>query len=247
MTMRADTSPTSFFKSLAQTFRGAIRARRDRVDLVGALCAQAFDSFERNVVLQAKNAPQPACRGECAAFCALRVTASAPEILLLGRFIDVNEPNFTAHGVDLRGRFAQLGASVSGLSERERLGLRESCPMLEGGLCLAYRLRPLACRGHAAFDADACRAATDGDDAPLSVSTPHLILRSMVQNALLSALRDEGLSWRLYELNQAIDIALRTPEAAEAWIAGDDPFAPAAVAEFDMKEASAIYDAITRH
>ena len=244
MRPEVENGASSFFMATSQAFRETIRVHRSRPDLVGALCAQAFDSFEKNILIQAEGAPATACKGDCDACCTLRVTASAPEIFLLARFVDVNAPVFAERGVDLPTRVAETSGVVRGASESERFALRRGCPMLEKGFCLAYRLRPLACRGHAAFDKEACGAVARGEDVQVDVSTPHLVLRSLVQNALLSALRDGGLSWRLYELNQAVAIALADPSAMTDWIAGRDPLAPAAIAEFDATEAGATFDAL---
>jgi hypothetical protein len=243
--MSEDKGAAAFFRQTKTAFVETIAQRRGRAELVGALCAQAFDGFERNVVIQAEGTPTPACAGECAACCALRVVATAPEIFLVARFVEVNAPAFLERGIDLRARVADMAAAVNGLAEKERLALRRGCPMLEGGLCLPYRLRPLACRGHAAFDRDACGKVTAGEDVEIDVSTPHLVVRSLVQNALMSALRDGGFAWRLYELNGALQLALTRADALARWSAGEDPLAPAAIAEFDAREAATTFDALS--
>jgi hypothetical protein len=76
------------------------------------------------------------------------------------------------------------------------------------------------------------------------VSTPHLVVRSLVQNAMMSSLREARLAWRLYELNSAVDLALCSPEAEARWRAGEDPLLPAAIADFDCDDAAATFDAI---
>jgi len=242
--MSDDNGPSAFFKQTAAAFAQTIAPRRGRAELVGALCAQAFDGFEKNAAIQAEGAPAPACAGECAACCALRVVATAPEIFLVARFVAVNAPAFLERGVDLLRRVAETEAAVGGLGEAERLAMRRNCSLLEAGLCLAYRVRPLACRGHAAFDRDACGKVAAGEDVQIDVSTPHLVVRSLVQNAMMSALRDAGLAWRLYEINRGMHIALKTKDAIDRWIAGEDPLAPAAIGEFDMREAAQAFDAI---
>lgn len=239
-----DNGPSAFFKAMTSAFRETIAARRNYVDLVGALCAQAFDSFERNVEIQAEGAPALACKGECAACCTLQVAVTAPEAFLLARFIGANRPAFESGGIDLCGRIAALNAQVAGLSQQQRLALRRPCAFIEKDLCLAYRLRPLACRGHASFDREACEKVTAGESVETNVSTPHLTVRSLVQNAMLSALRDARLPWGLYELAQATHIALSDSDAVARWISGEDPFSKAVVAEFDFAEAAVTFDAL---
>jgi hypothetical protein len=246
MAMNKDGGPGAFFKAMSHAFGETIRGRRDRSDFVGVLCAQAFDSFEKNVAIQAEGAPALACKGECAACCTLRVVATAPEVFLLARFAAVNAPALAAQGIELARRIAETDLAVGGLSERERMSVRRDCPLIENGLCLAYRLRPLACRGHASFDEAACIEAAGGKSVKTAISTPHIVVRGLVQNAMMSALREEGLAWGLYELNGALRLALSRGQALEEWIAGEDPLAPATIREFDAKEAAATFDEISR-
>jgi hypothetical protein len=239
-----DKGPSAFFNAMRGAFAATITARRNQPDLAGALCAQAFDSFERNAEIQAEGAPALACRGECEDCCTLRVVATAPELFLVARFVTVNAPAFRERGRDLIGDIARMDADVGGFSEERRLALRRMCPFIERGLCLAYRVRPLACRGHASFSRESCIDAISGGSAQAEISTPHLVVRSLVQNAMMSALRDAGLVWRLYELNRALNIAIATPTALALWISGEDPLAAAAIGEFDLAEAAAAFDAI---
>jgi hypothetical protein len=239
-----DQGPQAFFAAMTQAFDGTIRARRGRHDFVGALCLQAFDSFDGNVAIQAEGAPALACKGDCPACCIIRVVATAPEVFLVARFVAANAAILAQHGVDLVGRIHGAAEAASGLGERERMALKRICPFIEDGLCLAYRVRPLACRGHASYDEAACREATAGADVEAAISTPHLVVRSLVQNAMMASLRGAGLAWGLYELNGAVALALSTPQAELRWTEGDDPLSPAAVADFDAKEAAATFDAI---
>ncbi|MBG0812094.1 hypothetical protein IY145_22385 [Methylosinus sp. H3A] len=244
MTDPTSEGPSSFFNAMAQAFDATIRERRARPEFIGALCLQAFDSFEGNLAIQTEGAPAIACAGDCPACCVLRVVATAPEVFLVARFVTANQRALAQRGVDLPGRIAAINAFANGCSESARMSLRQPCPYIEAGLCLLYRLRPLACRGHASYDKNACLAATAGADADTSISTPHLVVRSLVQNALMSSLRSAGLSWRLYELNGAVALALNSAEAEKRWIEGDDPLLPAAIAEFDAAEIGATFDTL---
>ncbi|MBI5013509.1 MAG: YkgJ family cysteine cluster protein [Methylocystis sp.] len=241
--MNGDTSPSAFFRAASHAFSETIGSRGARPELVALLCAQAFDSFTQNVAIQAAGAPALACQGECAACCRLRVVATAPEIFLLARFISVNAAAFRERGIMLRKRIADADQAVGGLSEEQRLTAQHACPLIEGELCLAYKIRPLACRGHAAFDKALCLAAVRGEAVEAPISTPHLVVRSLVQNALMAALRRAGLAWGLYEVNRALNCALSAPHALEQWISGEDPLTNARIPDFDLIEAAAILDA----
>lgn len=239
-----DHSPADFFKATSHAFGETIDSCRSRPELIGLLCAQAFDGFTQNVAIQSAGEPALACRGECAACCRLRVAATAPEIFLLARFVSVNAAAFAERGIKLLERVAEADRTIGGLSEDQRMAIQYACPLIEGELCLAYNVRPLACRGHAAFDKASCVAAARGEAVETPVSAAHLFVRSVVQNALMAALRRSGLAWGLYEVSGALNCALSAPNALEQWISGRDPLARARISDFNPIEAAAIFDAV---
>ncbi len=239
-----DNTPLALFKALREAFGETIRARRGSPDLVKELSVQAFDSFDGNVAIQIEDMPALACHQGCAACCDLRVAATAPEILLIAQYIVATRAAFAGIGVDLGDRVARDAAITSGLDDEQRLALRRPCPFIEDSLCLIYRVRPLACRGHASFDKAACAEAMVGLNNEALVSMPHFLVRCVVQNALLASLRDAGLVWGLYELNGALNLALANPDAEAAWRAGGDPLASASIAAADAREMAATFDAI---
>jgi Fe-S-cluster containining protein len=241
--MSGDISPSAFFKATSNAFSETIGSCRTRPELVALLCAQAFDGFSKNVALQAEGEPALACHGECSACCRLRVAATAPEIFLLARFVSVNAAAFAERDVMLLQRIADADQAIGGLSEEQRMTAQYACPLIEAELCLAYKVRPLACRGHAAFDKALCVAAARGEAVETPVSATHLFVRSIVQNALMAALRRSGLAWGLYEVNGALNCALSAPNALEQWISGQDPLIAARIPDFDLIEAGAIFDA----
>ena len=76
-----------------------------------------------------------------------------------------------------------------------------------------------------------------------------LILRCTVTHQtelteLRSALRDSGHAWGLFELNQAVHLALHNGNCYRLWIAGADVFAPARIAEVDLTEMADTFDRI---
>ncbi len=242
--MSGDVGSSAFFKAASHAFGETINSCRTRPELVALLCAQAFDSFTKNVAIQAEGDPALACHGECAACCRLRVVATAPEIFLLARFVSVNAAAFAERDVMLLQRIADADQTIGGLSEERRMLVQYACPLIEGDLCLAYKIRPLACRGHAAFDKALCVAAARGEAVETPISAPHLVVRGLVQNSLMAALRRAGLAWGLYEISRALNVALSAPNALEQWISGDDPLTSARIPDFDLIEAGAYFDAV---
>ena len=225
--------PEAFYLELKSSFGQTLARFGEEPESIGALCSIAFNAFETNVDVQQQITPQLACRGDCPACCCLRVTVTAPEALLLARFISVNAPAFAERNVDIVERITSMTAAVASLSEAERMAAGRSCAMLEAGLCLAYKIRPLACRGHASFDAEACAAAIAGLNVDVPVSAEHMVLRGLVQSAMLAAMQEAGLASGLYELNRAVALALATPDAPQLWARREDPLVKAKVADFE--------------
>lgn len=239
-----DFGALAFFKAQQKAFTETLKERQGSENLVDGLLTQAYSSFDRNVEIQAEGMPPLDCHKGCATCCTLRVTATGPEILMIGRYVRWSADKLKALNIDLAERIAEVNEKTRGLDEQQRVALRLRCPYIHNGVCLIYQVRPLACRGHASYDVRACVEAAAGRADTIPYSGPHTTVRSLVQNAMQSALRDAGLAFALYELNHAVCIALQDEDSCKAWLAGVDVFAPAAVSELSATEMARTYDAI---
>ncbi len=247
MRMTRDTEENgmlAFFKAQHQAFVETLSERRSRTDMVPALLTQAFNSFDGNVDIQTEGYPAIACHEGCAACCTVRVVATAPEVLLVARYIRAAEPSLKQAGIDLLQRLTEADAATRGRDERQRVELRRRCPFIHKGVCVIYPVRPLACRGHASYDKRACAEAAAGRIDDIPYSEPHMTVRSLVQNAMQSALRDGGYVWAAYELNHALAIAFSDEHCEEEWLRGADVFAPALVTEVSLEEMADAFDRI---
>lgn len=74
-----------------------------------------------------------------------------------------------------------------------------------------------------------------------------MTVRSLVQHAMQSALRDAGYAFGAYELNQAVSMALADGKLQERWTAGDDVFADALATEISLDEMASTFEAIKAH
>jgi hypothetical protein len=231
------------FRAMHGAFATHLSADNRPETLVERVATQAFEFFEGNIALQTQGLPELACRKNCPSCCTLRVTATAPEIFLLAHYVRLIDK--TPHGaqIGLPGRIGEISRLTRGLDEQQRMAIHQFCPLMLKGVCIVHPVRPLACRGHAAFDRAACARATRGRDVDVPISEPHRSLRFLVQSALQSALYRSGLAWGLYELTGALAAALADERISAAWLSGEDSLAPA-VAETDMAETAAMFDAI---
>ncbi|HEX5373886.1 MAG TPA: YkgJ family cysteine cluster protein [Aquabacterium sp.] len=242
----SDTSLSSlaFFRELHGHYGQALSHWRAQPKVLDAILQIAWHSFEDNVQLQCEGLPDLDCHKGCATCCTLRVTATAPEMLMLARFIRAVHPALMARGIDLPARVADVDARTQGLSESGRVAARQPCPFVAQGVCVIYPVRPLACRGLASYDRRVCAQAASGRVDAIPYSEPHMRVRSVVQNALQSALRDAQLTWGSYELNQALTMALRDASLEQRWLSGEDVLHPAQVHEVDPAEMAHTFDRI---
>lgn len=243
--MAEESGPLDFFKALHGAFTATLAARRGREDLIDGILVQAFGSFEGNVEIQSEGQPGVACHKGCATCCTLRVVATAPEIFMVARAVRSASATLKKRtGIDLIQRLADADPKTRGLGEAQRMALQCQCPFIVEGLCVIYPVRTLACRGHASHDQEACVRAAAGRLESIPFSAPHRTVRSLVQNAMQSALRDAGYAFGLYEFNRALSMALADESLLAQWMAGTDVFAEALATEVGLDEMAATFDAI---
>lgn len=235
-------SPVEFFRHMEGIYAQMLAGAGTGTGLTQRLVGQAFDWFEQNIAIQTEGHPPLACDKGCPTCCSLRVTATAPEIFLMAQYIGMVEATPAGAALGMRARVQEAWSKTAGLNEQDRLSQAQPCPLMIEGMCIMHPVRTLACRGHAAFDVQGCRSAAAGEDVDVPISEPHLTLRGLVQNALQSALRNAGLPWGLYELNQGLALALEDPSREAAWYAGKDSLAPA-IPDLDL---AALGDAFDR-
>lgn len=236
-----------FFQALHRAFDTTLAERGHTPAVLDALLSQAFDSFAGNVAIQCEDEPPLACGRGCATCCTLRVGATAPEVLLVTRFLRAVTPRLLERGVDLVAGLREADARTTGLKEAARVALRQRCPFIAQGVCVIYSVRPLACRGHASHDLKACVDAASGRALQVPYSKGHRRVRSLVQNAMQSSLRDAGLAWGVYELNRALLIALDAEYSEARWLRGEDVFAAAALDEVPAEEMATAFDQLRPH
>jgi len=231
------------FKDLHGVFARIVAEHHDSAHLPDRLVGHAFELFEANIDPLTRHLPALACEKGCPSCCVLRVTATAPEIVLLADYVKRIEATPQGAAIGLKRRIELADRTTRKLGETERMALRKPCPFIVRGVCVIHPVRPLACRGHASFDRRACAQAAAGRDVEVPLSEPHRSLRGLVQTALQSALREAGLAWGLYELNHGLMLALGQDRRGAAWRADKDCLADAAL-EFDRHTAAEQFDAL---
>lgn len=231
--------PAAFFRAQQAAFGATLAAHRGAPDVIDRVWMQAFSSYEHNVAEQTRDLPEPACRKGCGTCCRIQVVATAPEVLMVARYVRAMADGFRKVGIDLPARLAAAPVRTDAAGT---MALGCECPFLAEGICVIYPVRPLACRGHVSFDEEACVAALEGQAEEVPVSESHRTVRALVQGALQSALRDAGLSWDLYDLVGGLRVALARHDAEDAFRAGADLLSPALIDAVSREEMGRTFD-----
>jgi hypothetical protein len=100
----------------------------------------------------------------------------------------------------------------------------------------------LVCRSHISYNKQDCIDAAAGNLDQIPYSLTHLQVRSLVQNALQSALRDANYPWASYELNHSLLIALTNEQSEASWLAGEDIFSAVKVRDISSQDMENVFD-----
>jgi Fe-S-cluster containining protein len=164
--------------------------------------------------------PPLECRAGCT-FCCCKpgVLATVPEVLRLVEFV---QTTFSAARIEaLTTRTDAYAASVGRRSFNDPFNESIPCPLLVDGLCSAYEVRPLVCRGYNSTSVDACRAASVDSSAAVPIFA---LLKDVTDGATVGVshgLQARGVNGSLVDLGTALHIALHVhPPFADAVLAG---------------------------
>jgi Fe-S-cluster containining protein len=221
-----------------------VHATADRPSLARGLAltlgAQADSDIQTCVAANPQLRPL-ACAKGCSWCCrGTRVDAHVPEIALLADALQAL-PADALRGVQQRVQHAALGFRTR--PGRELWLEQAPCALLdEHGRCLAYGARPLVCRAFHSHDASLCervhRAPGNDDSGLVQTDALYSTAYSAARGAIVASGQKRGLDMRPLELNNALLVALTTPDAAARWASGEQLFGPAALPP-DPAEAAA--------
>jgi Fe-S-cluster containining protein len=167
-----------------------------------------------------------ACQAGCAWCCALLVDVTPLEALGIADVLTATLP--PAHLDALTRRLCAEVERLRAIPVEDRRTRTTFCVFLDDGHCTVYGARPLACRGYASRDAQACKAAYTSQylhDVPLE--TRGRQSAGLSQMAFLLGALQAGLPAESYELQSAVLCALETPDAASRYARGEPVFAHA--------------------
>ena len=165
-----------------------------------------------------------ACRRGCSYCCYYHVYITAQEAFVLAEHIEKLEPSSRTK-VDHRIR--ENCDAVKGLSVEQHIRTNIRCAFLgDAGECIAYEVRPGACRAHHAMDVTACKVTFEDTQSPLEnqmradlkmTSNAYILAHEMAHETL-------GLDNLRYELNGAVMEARLNPASFRRYKDGKKSF-----------------------
>jgi UTP-glucose-1-phosphate uridylyltransferase len=171
--------------------------------------------------------PPIACSKGCMHCCTTYVSATIPEILHLA--------NSVGRTIVRKERVMQAAAQAKATPQVYREVKRIICPMLENNACSEYAHRAVSCRYLLSKSLDTCiKILQRGEPAEFQFVDNIVAIRSFVIIMMKTALHLVGLPGQFYELNQALAIAVSTPNAEARWLAGEPLFASVDVDRADQ-------------
>jgi len=172
--------------------------------------------------------PKPiACHAGCSHCCTYsRIETTPVEMITLAWWL---RGNLKAERLDdLRNRIAIMDKITNGLSLADRSFAGLDCALLENGQCSVYTMRPLDCKGFESMSEDICRSALpQGKYSQIPLNQPRKEAMKSARKGLQKASRACGFDAVNVELTAGLHIALKTPDIAERWLAGESLFADA--------------------
>ncbi len=164
-----------------------------------------------------------ACKRGCSWCCkGSRVDVAPHEAIAIAEWMRTHLTPELQH--DIRQRVMKAAETARNSTTDERWARQIPCAFLnEQEACDIHPMRPFACRRMNSYDASACeRASTSGNGVPSDVRI--LSLYAVGQVAIERAAHDCRLEAGKYELSNAVEVALRVPDAAARWSEGAQLF-----------------------
>lgn len=142
----------------------------------------------------------------------MNVYATAPELAVIAGHLrrELGDAGLAA----LRARLERRTLETDPMDDEARWAARLPCALLDGaGRCTVYAVRPLRCRAFHSTDANACRAAFDGDPDVEPAPNPTVSrLLDAVEAGYDDALTNAGVDARGVRLERGLLALLnRTP------------------------------------
>jgi hypothetical protein len=174
-----------------------------------------------------KQGIKPVCKEGCHWCCYLRAKVTPLEILGILDFwrMTLNPTEMSS----VRQRLSAADEITRGMDGNQRVCARIVCPLIVDGKCLAYTVRPIACRVYHSLNLTDCEMLLENQDRSMSIRPDISGLGLGIQAGLIEGLRAVGLQTRLIDLITGLHIIMNEPGTVDDWLAGKPAFAAAEI------------------
>lgn len=179
--------------------------------------------LQHQVIAQEKVAV--ACQRGCVYCCSQRVEMRPHEVFVLAGFIQARFDS--RQRVDMQARLDENLARIADLTREQHVQAGIACALLVDGSCSVYEARPAACRKYYSVSVDTCRSAFENPAAPLIGPLEHDNLRfagNAVALGFAKGISEAGYNTDLFELHQALKLALGSNKPEKRYRDGKKPF-----------------------
>jgi len=187
-----------------------------------------------------KTGTKPSCKTGCFWCCYMRVRATPLEVLCIVDFLrSCLGPRELS---ELQQRLAATDETTRGMDSYQRACAKMICPLLVDSKCLAYAVRPIACRVYHSLSLSDCEVPLDDEDRSVTIRPDISALSMGISAGLTEGLRTVGLQTRQLELIAGLRIAMDEPGLVKRWLAGEPVFVEAEIAS--AKKIESVYRAL---
>jgi Fe-S-cluster containining protein len=166
-----------------------------------------------------------ACRAGCTWCCHFSVDVRAVEVFSILEFVERSlSPQDKAR---IYSEVRANSAALQGMDDMERMRRNVKCPFLSAGRCSIYEARPQTCRNYHATAVAGCQQSyEDPDNLDIDPEFAPMVYQAggAHVDAFTRAMREGGYDTNVYEMNCALDAALKQPDARERFEEKRTPF-----------------------
>lgn len=189
-----------------------------------------------------KSGPEPPCKKGCFWCCFLQVKATPLEVMCVADYLHSRlKPEELS---ELQQRLVTTDEITRGTNGYQRVCAKVMCPLLVDGKCLAYPVRPIACRVYHSLNLSDCKALLDNVSGSVTIRQAISGMSMGISAGLTVGLRTVGLQTCLLELTTGLRIAMEEPGSGliKRWLSGEPTFVEAEIAS--AKEIESFYQVL---
>ena len=191
------------------------------VDKIVQIASNAAEAQRKSTQAGQHECHKTACTKRCFYCCHLtNIAVAIPEVVAIAEHV---KRTATPDELDaLRRRIDTHVTETNRSSTEQRETLRYPCPLLVGGCCSVYEVRPLACRGWNSLDVSKCREdfLNPQRDVVAPVSRPQVENSWKLRAGMYLGLRKGGLKGERVDFIPALQTAMDRPDVLRRWLGG---------------------------